>query len=106
MIKAVFYRRNKSVAGFEISGHSGYAEVGEDIICASVSSAVYMTANTVTEVIGDKADITESDGYMKLMLKEASEKSEALLEGLFLHVKNLSKDYGKYISCKQKLFKE
>ncbi len=106
MIKAVFYRRNKSVVGFEISGHSGYAGIGEDIICASVSSAAYMAANTVTDVIFDEADIAQSDGYMKLTLKEGSEKSEAVLEGLFLHVKNLSKDYRKYVSCKQKLFKE
>ncbi len=94
------------MTGFEISGHSGYGKEGEDIVCASVSSAAYMAANTVTDVIGDEADIDRSDGYMKLMLREGSEKSEAVLEGLLLHVKNLSQDYGKYVSCKQKLFKE
>ena len=30
---------------FSVSGHSGSAEIGKDIICSAVSSASYMTVN-------------------------------------------------------------
>ena len=53
MIRATFYKKGNKSCGFEISGHSGYAEQGSDIICASVSSAAYMAVNTVTEIIGE-----------------------------------------------------
>ncbi|WP_442974828.1 ribosomal-processing cysteine protease Prp, partial [Ruminococcus sp.] len=48
MIEAIFTVTDKVIRGFEISGHSDYSEHGSDIICAAVSSAAYMAANTVT----------------------------------------------------------
>ena len=46
MIRAVFFE-GENGRGFEISGHAG-GSAGRDIVCAAVSSAVYMAANTVT----------------------------------------------------------
>ena len=31
-------KQNGSIIGFIVSGHSGYAEEGADIVCASISS--------------------------------------------------------------------
>ena len=39
----------RSVA-FEVRGHSGYAQAGEDIVCAAVSSAVNLVTATVNEM--------------------------------------------------------
>ncbi len=52
MIKVKFFKAENLVKGFEVSGHSGSAEKGKDVICAFVSSACLMTANTIPEVIG------------------------------------------------------
>lgn len=43
--------------GFRISGHSGFAESGSDIVCASISSAAYMAANTITDIINISAEV-------------------------------------------------
>ena len=103
MIRATFYKKGKLLNGFEINGHSGYADEGEDIICASVSSAAYMTANTVTDVIMAQADITVEDGYMSFALKEADdERIQVVLKGFFLHVNTLAGDYPEYITCRTK----
>ncbi|MBR2315677.1 MAG: ribosomal-processing cysteine protease Prp [Clostridia bacterium] len=83
--------------GFEVDGHSGYAEEGSDIICASVSSAAYMTANTLTEIIGVKADIEVEDGYMHLVLSEENETAKKLIEGFALHIGQLSEQYPDYV---------
>ena len=48
MIYAEFFTRQEKLYGFKISGHAGYADKGEDIVCASVSSAVQLVANTIT----------------------------------------------------------
>ena len=39
------------VTGFRVAGHSDYSEIGTDIVCAAVSSACYMAANTIIEGI-------------------------------------------------------
>ncbi|MFR2561614.1 MAG: ribosomal-processing cysteine protease Prp [Anaeromassilibacillus sp.] len=58
--------------GFRISGHSGSGEEGNDIICAAVSSAAYMTANTVTEIIGVEAQVAAEEGYMLVRIPASS----------------------------------
>ena len=102
MIKATFYKNKGFTAGFLIKGHSGYAEEGSDVICASVSSAAYMAANTLTEIVGAEADITVDDGYLRLTVKEATDKTEIVLQGLELHISTLAQDYDEYILCEEK----
>ncbi len=105
MVNATFYIEDGYLRGFEISGHSGYGEEGSDIICASVSSAAYMAANTVTEIAGAKADITVEDGYFKFILSDKSDSVQTVLKGLKLHVTALADDYSEYIICNEKTFK-
>ena len=102
MIRATFYKEEELFKGFEIKGHSGYADEGEDIICASVSSAAYMAANTVTDIIKAEADITVDDGYMKFSVDGDDDFIQVVLKGLFLHVNTLADDYSDYIVCRTK----
>ncbi|MBQ4119796.1 MAG: ribosomal-processing cysteine protease Prp [Clostridia bacterium] len=88
-----------SVYGFEISGHSSVNcddEVGKTV-CAAVSSAAYMAANTITEIIGDKADIKVDDAEMSFKCKNPSEATIKVLSGLKLHLTSLSDDYSNNI---------
>lgn len=101
MITVTFNCSDDLICGFTVSGHSGYAEEGSDIICAAVSSAVLMTANTITEIQHINADVTENDGFLSLNLsKHEAEKSSVLLNGLKLHLTALSEEYTKYIKVK------
>ena len=101
MITVTFNCSDDLICGFTVSGHSGYAEEGSDIICAAVSSAVLMTANTITEIQQINADVTENDGFLSLNLsKHEAERSSVLLNGLKLHLTALSEEYTKYIKVK------
>ena len=66
MICAEFFTRpDGDLVGFRISGHSGCGEEGNDIVCAAVSSAAYMTANTVTEILSVwKRSVAAEEGDM------------------------------------------
>ena len=97
MIKVSFKVEENRISGFEIKGHSGYAESGSDIVCAAVSSAAYMTANTITDVICSKADVKCDEGYLFLKLLEKDETSFKVLEGFKMHIDALSKQYPKNI---------
>ncbi len=96
MITVKFFNDRSIIKGFEVKGHSGLAQHGSDILCAAVSSACYMTANTLSEVM--KLDIkaeVKPDGYMKVMLSDVTEESQNLLKGFQIHMNELEKDYRK-----------
>ena len=96
MITVKFFTRSGEVRGFEVKGHSGLAERGNDILCAAVSSACYMTVNTLTEVLKLKVDAeVNEDGYMKVILHDATDEAENLLKGFQVHITALAKDYRK-----------
>ena len=97
MIRVKFLIGNKQPKGFEISGHALFAESGKDIICAAVSSAAYMAANTITDIIGADATATVEDGAMCVTLNQTNEQAETVLRGLELHLTELSKQYPKNI---------
>ena len=100
MTKIVFYKKDENLIGFLIKDHSGYDEEGYDIVCASVSSAAYLTANTLTEIVGAKANIDLKEAYFSFVLKDKIGEGQSHLKGLKLHLESLAQDYSDYISCK------
>lgn len=85
----------EKLIGFEISGHANYAESGNDIVCAAVSSAAYMVANTITDVIKAEADVCVNNSgkmFLQISEKDISSCFDVLL-GFKLHVLSLEKQY-------------
>ena len=103
MINVVFSR---NVAGFFCSfcirGHSGFAELGRDIVCAAVSSASYLVVNTVVDVMHVRPrKLVFSDGSLIFALDDAgSVACSFLLKGFFLHLKAMAEQYPGNLSIK------
>ncbi len=101
MITVTFYKSADLIYGFKVSGHSDYSDEGNDIVCAAVSSATFMTANTITEIQHIKADVTDGDGLINLtMPPDEADKASDVLSGFELHLTALSEQYKKYIKVK------
>ena len=60
MIKINVKREDDVVKYIKISGHSGYAEVGFDMVCASVSSIAITTVNALISINEDCIIYSES----------------------------------------------
>ena len=98
MTKVVFFTHNGMITGFSVDGHTGYSEEGSDIVCASVSSAAYMTVNTITDVLNLKAGIEVLESHLYLTVDEKDVKeAQVILKGFKLHMDELAKQYGDYI---------
>ncbi len=95
MTSVRFWVKNNDPYGFEMNGHStsDCDDTEGKFVCASISSAAYMAANTVTDVIGDKAEVEVQDGYMRLTVNNPSQKTVAVLSGLKLHLEALASDF-------------
>ena len=90
---------NGDLVGFNISGHAKAGESGQDIVCAAVSSAAYMAANTITEVIHAMAEISVNQmGFMKVEISSKDlGRCQEILNGLKLHLLGLEEQYPKNI---------
>ena len=94
MITVRFQKSGQKLKAFSIEGHAGYAAAGRDIVCASVTSAVQLTANAITEQFGEKAKVTVEENRISLHLPSgAGEEAALLLEALLEHLTILSEDY-------------
>ena len=94
-----FLSKDESLYGFEIKGHSS-ADVNDHegkIVCAAVSSAAYMAANTIIEIIGAECKTTVDDALMRVEVVSMSDDADVILKGLKLHLTELSKQYSKRI---------
>lgn len=95
MIQTKIIKIGESLVGFDVRGHADDTKaVGEDIICASVSSACYLVANTITDCIGLDANIKLEDGYMQLTLPAGSAaNAQDILKGFQLHMEQIAQQY-------------
>ncbi len=96
MIKITLYHlKDSTPKGFNIKGHSGYAERGNDIVCSAVSSAAYLVANTILEIMNIKAQANvDENGEMSFIVpEESTAKTKDILLGLELHLNELREQY-------------
>ena len=102
MTKCEFFREQERITGFSVSGHSGYAEAGSDIVCAAISAIVTMAEATINEVCGAKAKVRVKDEQARITLTlptscDEEEAVQAVLSGMMLTLLSLREDYPDYI---------
>ena len=98
MTRATLLRHRNTWCGFVLEGHSDRLPAGESVVCAAVSSAAYLVANTVTDVCGCRADTLVQDGYLSLRVNVAdSSLCQPILEGFYRHLQGLQEQYPKKI---------
>ena len=90
------------INGFSVCGHSGYAEAGEDIVCAAVTAIVRMAEATINDVCGAKAKVRvkEEDARITLTLPTSCDEEEsvqAVLSGMMITLISLREEYEDYI---------
>ena len=93
---------DERITGFSVSGHSGYAEAGQDIICAAISAVVTMAEATINDVCGAKAKVRvkEEDARVTLTLPASCDEEEsvqAVLAGMMLTLIGMRDDYPDFI---------
>ena len=102
MTRCEFFTEDDRITGFSVSGHSGYAEAGSDIVCAAVSAVVSMAEATINDVCGAKAKVRvkEADARVTLTLPVSCDEEDtvqAVLAGMMLTLISMRDDYPDYI---------
>ena len=83
-----------------IKGHSGYAESGKDIVCASVSSMVITSINAIVRIDNTAISFDEKNGVEINILKH-NEIVDKLILNLIELLNELKQKYSKYIEIRR-----
>ncbi len=108
MIRSEFVIQNNKILAFSVEGHSGLAEAGSDILCASVSGMTQLVLNTLTEVFGAElqARIDEEIPLISariLSIPESEEKgAQGILRGFLIQMQDLAETYPANLSVRTK----
>ena len=78
-----------------VSGHAGYAKRGEDIVCAAMSTLVYVQTRLL-EKAGALEALEAEDGFVRLHLKDG-----ARCEVLELGARWLGTEYPRCVTVKE-----
>lgn len=109
MTRVTFFRRDGVFYGFEETGHAGYAESGEDILCAALSSMTMLVVNTVEiSFAGDvEYDIDDENARITVRSECALEESgedekkrfaiSGVFQGYFYQLNDMVEDYYEFL---------
>ena len=104
MTKISIVKSDGRYKGFECLGHSGYAEAGEDIVCAAVSSLTINTINSIEQFTDDGFDLEadENTGSIKMYFKDIpSDDSTLLMKSMELGLNAIADQYdGQFVTVK------
>lgn len=96
----IFQNEEAQITGFRLNGHAGYAEYGQDIVCAGVSALVINAINSIEQFTDDvyTIDQDEESGTIEYHLTSSiSNESNLLLNSLFLGLSRIQEEYGQNI---------
>ena len=100
MIEVTVYKTMRhEYAGFDMSGHAGYDDIGKDIVCAAVSVLVINTLNSIERFTDDKTSCVsdENSGTVEFRFKDhPSHDAALLLDSMILGLEDIedSEEYG------------
>ena len=107
MTEITVLEKRGRLVGFDATGHTGYAEEGEDIVCAAVSAITQTAVIGITEVIKAPCALDISDGELHLMLERSVkgkqlEQAELIIGTMLAGLRSIETDYSDYLKLEKR----
>ena len=80
-----------------MEGHAGYAEYGQDIVCAAASALFINTVNAIETFTDDDFTVdqdTKTDRVILQMTSSISGEAKLLIDSLLLGLQGIESEYG------------
>ena len=94
MIKVTVKYKANQIKSIILKGHSGYAEYGQDVVCAGASSCFIGALNALTNPNGFDIVYEEGNGSI-VTLSDVSDHDKVVLEVLVTQLETIAFSYGK-----------
>ena len=100
MTKVTIFKNAKNeCVGFNVHGHAGYADAGEDIVCAAISVLVINTMNAIESFTNVTFSQDVDDASIRYRINTPTKETTLLLNTMILGLQSLEDNeiYTKYI---------
>ncbi len=88
----IFSQTDGKISGFSVTGHSGTAERGQDIVCAGVSSLAQTALLGIMEYLHREVDYDIASGKLTVRLKSVPDDlTEAIMQSMLLGLIEIQK---------------
>ena len=94
---------DKNIKEIDIIGHANYSEYGKDIVCSATSSIVITTVNAILSFDKDYVLYEELPNKFIIKINEYNDIVSKLITNMLNLLKELEKDYPKYIKIKEEI---
>ncbi|CAM3217906.1 ribosomal-processing cysteine protease Prp [Lactococcus hircilactis] len=95
MITAKFKKQNNQIYWYQVTGHAGFANIGNDIVCAGVS-VLYITVTNTLLAAGRTFE--RDEGYFVL---DANDYDMACLKVLYDGIKAIAEQYPENVKVEE-----
>lgn len=92
MIKAKIEKKENQIECIKISGHSGYAESGYDIVCSAVSSVVTTSINAIVS-FKETIKVEDDGNVLEIRILEYDDITNKLIHNMINLLKEIEKQY-------------
>ena len=86
-----------------IKGHANYAPLGQDIVCASVSTLVQVMIASIEQMTDDKIEYSIQPGMVDIKFGNLSEKAQLLVSSFFIGAQMIADQYPNNVRLDQAL---
>ena len=87
----------------KISGHAMFADYGKDIVCASASSIVITSINSILRISKEALRYKKEDEILEIDILKHSKEVDAIILTMTDLLKQLSKDYSNNIQVNEEV---
>ena len=105
MTKVTFFKRNGVYYGFRETGHTGYGESGDDILCSALSAMTMLIINTIEISYASDVEYTidEDTGSLRFTVPQNITQAErhdadVVLNTMLCGLMDLYEQYSDYIN--------
>lgn len=102
MVKVTIFKRGKNYVGYELKGHSNFADRGMDIVCAAISTLAQTTLVAINNLVTKDVTYDVESGYLKVNYPRELEHRQwanvnLLTEAMELGLREIEKQYVEHI---------
>ena len=102
MIRVTLHYHGAYLTGFECKGHAGYAQSGQDIVCAAVSVLTTTCVNALESVANVKTHTEVKEGLLKAHLPEnAGHDAQVILLSMAQGLRDIADNYPQYLQLNE-----
>lgn len=96
MIRIRASLHGSEILSLSVTGHSGSAEKGEDLVCAAVSAVSFGLLNAL-DLLGSDADLKLEDNLIEIRTVTPDQSTETILKTGLIQLQTIEETNQKYV---------